>query len=156
MSEEKNVILNRLYCKFKHELNVFACRYCPDDAEDIVQQAFVNCYEHLETEETEAAQRSYLYRTVKNLCLNFLRDRRPVYTEIPPELFARFALVDTHDYIYEYIGKLPLRERQILTLALQGYSTEDIAAQLQMNYNTVRHYKKEAYARIRKALNNNV
>lgn len=156
MSKEKNAILNHLYCRFKQELNLYAQRYCPDDAEDIVHQAFVNCYEHLIPSEAEDSQRSYLYSTVKNLCLNFLRNKRPVYTEIPSGLFTCFTIVDTHDYIYEYIDKLPLRERQILTLAIQGYSTEDIAEQLRMNYNTVRHYKKEAYSKIRKALNNNL
>lgn len=156
MFEEKNEILNHLYCRFKHELNLYARQYCPDDAEDIVHQAFVNCYEHLNPSEAEASQRSYLYSTVKNLCLNFLRNQRPVYSDIPTELFINFSIVDTHDYIYEYIDKLPLKERQILRLALQGYSTEDIAEKLQMNYNTVRHYKKEAYAKIRKALGNNI
>lgn len=156
MFEEKNEILNHLYCRFKQELNLYARQYCPDDAEDIVHQAFVNCYEHLNPSEAEASQRSYLYSTVKNLCLNFLRNQRPVYSDIPTELFINFSIVDTHDYIYEYIDKLPLKERHILRLALQGYSTEDIAEKLQMNYNTVRHYKKEAYAKIRKALGNNI
>lgn len=156
MIKEKSTIITQLYCRFKHELNLYACHYCPDDAEDIVQQAFINCYEHMNTEESEAVQRSYLYSTVKNLCLNFIRNQRPIYTEIPPELFPQFSMIDTHDYIYEYINKLPLRERQIITLAIQGYSTEDIANELQMNYNTVRHYKKEAYAKIRNALNNNI
>lgn len=156
MAEERSAILKRLYCRFKHELNLYARQYCPDDAEDIVHQAFVNCYDHLEPTEAEISQRSYLYSTVKNLCLNFLRNQHPVYTEAPAELFTSFTIVDTHDYIYEYINKLPERESQILTLALQGYSTEDIAEKLRMNYNTVRHYKKEAYAKIRKALNNNI
>ena len=156
MSEERSTTLKRLYCRFKNELNLYARQYCPDDAEDIVHQAFVNCYERLQPDEAEILQRSYLYSTVKNLCLNFLRNQHPVYTDIPAECFNSFTLIDTHDYIYEYIKNLPEREKQILTLALQGYSTEDIAEKLRMNYNTVRHYKKEAYAKIRKALSNNI
>ena len=156
MAEEKSSIITRLYCRFKYELNQYARSYCPNDAEDIVQQAFVNCYEHLKSDETEAAQRSYLYSTVKNLCLNFIRNQHPVYIDTPTELFTQFVIIDTHDYIYEYVDKLPSRERQIITLALQGYSTEDIAEQLKMNYNTVRHYKKEAYAKIRNALKKNI
>lgn len=156
MTEGKDRLITHLYCRLKQELILYARHYCRDDAEDIVHQAFANCYERLAEEETEAAQRSYLYSTVKNLCLNLIRNSHPVYTDVPPEMSATFTVIDTHDYIYEYIARLPLRERNILTLALQGYSTEDIAAELKMNYNTVRHYKKEAYARIRKALNNNV
>lgn len=66
------------------------------------------------------------------------------------------TIVDTHDYIYEYIDQLPLQERKILTLTLQGYSIEDISNKLNMNLNTVKYYKKEAYAKIRNALNNDL
>ena len=38
MTEEKEKIIARLYCKLKHELRVYAARYCPDEAEDIVHQ----------------------------------------------------------------------------------------------------------------------
>ena len=34
MTEEKEKIIARLYCKLKHELRVYAARYCPDEAED--------------------------------------------------------------------------------------------------------------------------
>lgn len=156
MSDKRNIILHRLYCKFKNELNLYAKQYCPEDAEDLVHQAFINCYEHLNPDEMESSQRSYLYSTVKNLCLNFLRNRRPLPMEVPPEIFTDFTIVDTHDYIYEYVEKLPIREQQILTLALQGYSTEDIAEKLKIKYNTIRHYKKEAYAKIRKAMTDNI
>ena len=46
MTEEKEKIIARLYCKLKHELRVYAARYCPDEAEDIVHQAFVNGYDN--------------------------------------------------------------------------------------------------------------
>ncbi len=156
MSDTRNIILKRLYCRFKHELCLYAQQYCPHDAEDIVHQAFVNCYDRLDTGETEASQRSYLYNAVKNLCLNFLRNNKPVYTADHSEAYSQMTIVDTHDYIYEYIDKLPPKERRILTLTLQGYSVEDISNELDMNLNTVRYYKKEAYTKIRKALNNNL
>lgn len=156
MSEARNTILKQLYCRLKHELCAYAKRYCPHDAEDMVHQAFVNCYDHLKANESEASQRSYLYNTVKNLCLNFLRNQKPVYTEVATEVYSQMTIVDTHDYIYEYIDQLPLQERKILTLTLQGYSIEDISNKLNMNLNTVKYYKKEAYAKIRNALNNDL
>ena len=58
--------------------------------------------------------------------------------------------------MYELIARLPKKERRILELALQGYSTKEIAEQIDMEYNTVRHYKKEAYAKIRQALKNEI
>lgn len=156
MIEEKDKIIARLYCRLKQELFVYAARYCPDEAEDIVQQAFVNGYNKIVEERNEAEQRSYLYSTVKNLCLNFLRNSHPVYTDVSPELMVEFIVIDTHDYMYEYIDKLPQKEKSILVLALQGYSTKEISEKIGMEYNTVRHYKKEAYAKIRNALKNDV
>lgn len=156
MTEDKEKIIARLYCKLKHELRVYAARFCPEEAEDIVHQAFVNGYERILAERDESEQRSYLYSTVKNLCLNFLRNAHPVYTETPPELMTEFVVVDTHDYMHELIDRLPRRERTILELALQGYSTKEIAEKIEMEYNTVRHYKKEAYTKIRQALKNEI
>ena len=67
MTEEKEKIIARLYCKLRHELRVYAARYCPDEAEDIVHQAFVNGYDKIVEERNESEQRSYLYSTVKNV-----------------------------------------------------------------------------------------
>ena len=156
MTEEKEKIIARLYCKLRHELRVYAARYCPDEAEDIVHQAFVNGYNKIVEERNESEQRSYLYSTVKNLFLNFILNSRPVYMDLSPELMTEFVVVDTHDYMYELIGRLPRKERCILELALQGYDTKEIAEQIGMEYNTVRHYKKEAYAKIREALKNEI
>ena len=152
MTEDRDKIIARLYCKLKPELRVYAARYCPEEAEDIVHQAFVNGYARIVAERNEAEQRSYLYSTVKNLCLNFIRNSRPVYMDISPELMTEFIVVDTHDYMHEFIDRLPRTERVILELSLQGYDTREIAEQIGMEYNTVRHYKKEAYAKIRQAL----
>lgn len=152
MIERKEKIIARLYCKLKHELRVYAARYCPEEAEDIVHQAFVNGYNKILEGRNEAEQRSYLYSTVKNLCLNFKRDSHPVYMDMSLELTTEFVVVDTYDYMYEFINRLPRKERRILELALQGYDTREIAKQTGMKYNTVRHYKKEAYSKIRDAL----
>ena len=76
--------------------------------------------------------------------------------EIRQMVQTEFVVVDTHDYMYELIGRLPRKERCILELALQGYDTKEIAEQIGMEYNTVRHYKKEAYAKIREALKNEI
>ena len=152
MTEDRDKIIARLYCKLKPELRVYAARYCPEEAEDIVHQAFVNGYARIVAERNEAEQRSYLYSTVKNLCLNFLRNVRPVYTETPPELMTEFAVIDTHDYMYELIARLPKKERRILELALQGYSTKEIAKILQSRESTVRSNLKRGREKLKAVL----
>ena len=154
--KEQEKMIARLYCKLRRELHTYAARYCPDEAEDIVHQAFLNGYNKIVEERNEAEQRSYLYSTVKNLCLNFIRNSRPVYMDALPDLMTEFIVVDTHDYMYELIHRLPSRARRILELSIQGYDTKEIAKQTGMEYNTVRHYKKEAYTKIREALKNEI
>lgn len=59
------------------------CRYAAtltdgdmDEAEDIVQQAFVRFWEQRHTLDITWSVRAYLYKTVYNRCLNRLRDAR--------------------------------------------------------------------------------
>lgn len=156
MANERDGVIVRLYCKLKQELCVFAARFCPGDAEDIVQQAFINCYDKIAGSRGEDEQRSYLYSSVKNLCHNNMRNSRIIYTDTPPDLMMEFTAIDTYDYIHEFVNRLPRRERVILQLALQGYSTKEIAERLHVEYNTVRHYKKLAYAKIRDALSREI
>lgn len=46
-------------------------RYCPDEAEDIVHQAFVNGYDKIVEERNESEQRSYLYSTAEKFVSEF-------------------------------------------------------------------------------------
>lgn len=49
-----------------------------DDARDATQTAFIKAYEHLESFNPEQRFFNWLYRILKNECLNVLRARRPV------------------------------------------------------------------------------
>lgn len=155
MDEKQEKLISKLYCKFKDDLRQFAMRYCPNEAEDIVHQAFMNCFDQLKEHNSELSQRSYLFTSVRNLCLNFIRDKKPMFPGELPEIYKEMITIDAHDYLYELIEYLPLREKQILILSLRGYKVEEIAQKLQMEYNTVRHHKKIAYSRIRQLLNKN-
>ena len=48
-----------------------------DDALDSTQNAFIKAYEHLDRFDTGQRFFSWLYRILKNECLNFIRARRP-------------------------------------------------------------------------------
>src|ERR1044071_5652967 len=51
-----------------------------EDARDATQNAFVKAYEHLNTFDPEQRFFSWLFRILKNECLNVLRARRPSQT----------------------------------------------------------------------------
>ena len=48
-----------------------------EDARDATQTAFIKAYEHLDTFDRDQRFFSWLYRILKNECLNALRARRP-------------------------------------------------------------------------------
>ncbi len=48
-----------------------------EDARDATQAAFIKAYEHLDTFDRDQRFFSWLYRILKNECLNVLRARRP-------------------------------------------------------------------------------
>ena len=57
-----------------------------EDARDATQIAFIKAYEHLDGFDRDQRFFSWLYRILKNECLNVLRGRRPlqgVYLDLP-------------------------------------------------------------------------
>jgi RNA polymerase sigma-70 factor, ECF subfamily len=59
-----------------------------EDARDATQTAFVKAFEHLDSFDPQQRFFSWLYRILKNECLNVIRARRPE-TEMTPEFPAR-------------------------------------------------------------------
>jgi len=59
-------------------LSFFAMEYVKDHdiAREIVQDAFVSLWEKRHTIDTDRSPRAYLSSTVRNRCLNYLRDNR--------------------------------------------------------------------------------
>jgi len=59
-------------------LSFFAIEYVKDHdiAREIVQEAFANLWEKRESIEPERSAKSYLGTTVRNRCLNYLRDHK--------------------------------------------------------------------------------
>ena len=155
MKDQESVIV-RLYGRLKRELCVYAERFCPGEGEDIVHEAFARCCGKLSESREEAEQKGYLYAAVRNVCQNWRRDRREEPVEVLPEVYADMVAEDTREYVHELIDRLPERERDVLRMMLEGYDTREIAERMGAEYNTVRHWKREAYERMRRALRNDI
>lgn len=97
------------------------------DAEDAVQESFVNAYKGLESFQGTSQFGTWLYRIVYNTCLNVLdaRDRRPVTDEIDeetlpvwiePELFELMSDDDVDDIIRDEMHRMPPLYAAVLDL----------------------------------------
>jgi RNA polymerase sigma-70 factor (ECF subfamily) len=123
-----------------------------------VQEAFVYVWSKREYIRDTAAAKSYLYKYIKNHCLNFLRDskrRQEILKEkLESEVFYRDNLVEqeTYEIIYHAIKDLSRQNQQVIELSLDGLSNKEIAKKLNITVNTVKTIKQRAFKALRRVL----
>jgi RNA polymerase sigma-70 factor (ECF subfamily) len=124
----------------------------PEEAEDIMQEAFLSAFRKIETYKGDVSFGAWLKRIVINKSIDALRQRRLRFEEIngresdeEPEHVRDFEEDDKIQdermvtQIKEAIQELPQGYRVVLTLALiEGYDHEEIAQVLSISESTSR------------------
>ena len=121
MTKEKPP-LQQVFVTEEGPLLRFACGilHQRETAEDIVQEAFLRLHGHWEE---VANPRAWLYRTVRNLALNYLRDhKRETVTDEPPEWDATdgpeeaLERLEAAGAVRLLLAELPEKERRLIHL----------------------------------------
>jgi RNA polymerase sigma factor (sigma-70 family) len=108
-----------------------------EDAEDVLQEVFVNAYRAMLADEREINLRPWLYRIARNRCLNYLRKPKAEAQEsmdMVPEVDAASTAEKVHNreefrQILCDVNKLPETQRAALLLReMDALSYEEIAA----------------------------
>ncbi|MFR1240832.1 MAG: RNA polymerase sigma factor [Butyricimonas faecihominis] len=93
--------------------------------------------------------RFYLYRTVQNQCLNYIRDKKVEdsyrsKTEVTTEDYFYNALLEEEIFIRlrQAIDELPEKYRNVINLNLEGLSDKEIAEKLEITIDAVKQQKK--------------
>ncbi|HSF55542.1 MAG TPA: RNA polymerase sigma-70 factor [Algoriphagus sp.] len=130
------------------------CRYAnsylkdPDGAEEIVQAAFIGFWEKRKTISIETSLKSYLYRAIRNACLNELKHEQvkqkyfaneSIKEEAKSEPADHLAIhVELEDKIRAAIQTLPEQCRLIFTMSrFEELKYQEIADQLNLSVKTV-------------------
>lgn len=146
-SDEK--AFEKLFHKYYGHLCSFATKIINDDdsAEEIVQDLFVKLWEKREHLSIETSLKNYLFRSVKNLCLNFIQHNKIklqhaqiVHSEVESNFSDDdvYPEIDLAFKIEESINSLPEKRKEIFRLSRQeGLKYHEIAEKLNISIKTV-------------------
>jgi RNA polymerase sigma-70 factor (ECF subfamily) len=134
-----------------------------DAAKDIVSDVFLKIWENHEGLSHVKDIRSYLYSTVRNHTLNYLKklkratQRVDSSNELPEDQADEDSLqallnAETVRLLMAAIGTLPKECEKVVLLGLEGYSTSEIAAQLGVSAPAVSQQKARAVRLLRAKL----
>jgi len=132
------------------------------DAEDVLQDAFINAFKNLPKFRGESTFGAWLKRIVVNHCINFLRKKRLNFTSLDDKAYfladtstTENTTVSKYDMtqIRQAIQLLPDGYRVVFTLYLiEGYDHKEIAQILRVAESTSKSQYNRAKTRLRKIL----
>lgn len=127
----------------------------PEEAEELLQDAFIAVWERWDRVASMADPTGYLYRTAMNRHRSALRRatraaRRAVGLANGGDLFAE---ADERDAVARALATLTLRQRQAVVLTeLLGYGSAEAGTAMGVRDVTVRRLAQDGRARLREAL----
>lgn len=150
-------MIEQLYRLFQKELTEWCSLMTGDrsTAEDLVQEAFLRALANIALLSTlnEKQQRSWMYRTVKNLYLDKIRRSSPeTLTDEIPEQGREAPGYAQSDYRM-LLATLPEQERTLFILRyLQGYTSEELGRIFSQPPGTIRSRLSSARKQLKNAL----
>ena len=129
-----------------------------DISKDIVQDVFISIWERPLKFEVISQLNKYLYKSVYNNCLKYIRDAKREQDKIEeisilefdnPEILNQIMLEEVVRKLESLISTLPSRQKMVILMSLKKMKNSDIAKELSISINTVKKHKKKAYVFIR-------
>lgn len=160
--EEAYELIFRRYFKV---LSVYAMSYLKDIeiAQDITQDVFVKLYESKESLQIHTSLKSFLYTTIRNRCLDYIKINR-IHHDHKEIIKHQLAGTDVdksdavlkaelQEKIYEAINQLPEQRQKIFKLSrIDGKSNQEIATLLNLTKRTVETHISNALKNMKAAL----
>ncbi len=154
-----------LFFEFYPKLTVFAKKYVLDldTAKEIVQNFFVKLYENKEKLNIQTFISSYLYTSIRNLCLNYLNQKkihtkhtdqiRRINQDSDIDFSDKMEQTEMEYLVWEEVFRLPDQCKRIFNLSRkEGKKNKEIATQLDISIRTVETQISKALKILRKNL----
>jgi RNA polymerase sigma-70 factor (ECF subfamily) len=138
-----------LFHQYYGHLCLFATKILNNDAaaEEVVQEFFVKIWEKKEQLSIETSVKNYLFRAVKNQCLNYIKHNfvkenyiktKENENQLEIDFEENYVEVDLAKKIKESIDSLPEKRREIFRLSREeGLKYREIAQKLNISIKTV-------------------
>ena len=161
IQKDNRKAFDKLVLQYNESLNAFAFNILKDKeaAEDIVQDVFFKLWSTPQKFLHTTDLRFYLYRSVQNGCLNYIRNKKV------EEGYRNKAEMVTEDFFYNVlleeeifirlrkaVDELPEKYRVVINLNLDGLSDKEIAERLGITLDAVKQQKKRGKERLREHL----
>lgn len=157
--------LHQIYELYLRPLCFFTEQLISDTmaAEDIVSECFIHAFQKKENFPTLGQLKAFLFTAAKNAALNYLKAQKR-HDDIHHSIERgadRFAIdaekayikTEVMQVIFREIEKLPPQCRQVVRLSVvEGKRAQEIAAELNMAYQTVLNQKAKGVGLLRTAL----
>ncbi len=155
-----------LYHRYYQVLVLYCMSLLSDKttAEDIVQDVFYALWKQQPSFDHPSILKSYLYNSVRNKSVDFLRHRNAQSNYVEQMLNSHpsfnvsaqgeedFFSEEIYRQLFHAIENMPDRQREIFKLYLDGKSNADIAEALQISVETVKTQKRRGKEYLRKNL----
>lgn len=153
INEQLPAAYRQLYDQYYKALVLYAINFLSSQqaAEDVVQELFATIWEKKTTFLSLTSFRTYLYNSVRNTSLNYLKRQNVelLYLDHLANTFQEVSEEDTNEeevyrLLFCTIEKLPKRCREVFLLHMDGKKNEEIATALNISIETVKTQKKRA------------
>lgn len=168
INNKNSGVWRKFYKDFFKPLCHHAYKILKDEhiASDIVQDTLIKLWEGNTKFENVKALTVYVYRSVNNSSLNYIRNKNTedsrleqwafINGDITGEAFSSIVTEEVVRKLRSLIMELPEDRREVLFMSMNGMKGEEIAKELGVTIHAVKQHKHRAYKYIREKMDSDV